>query len=250
MNKPAEYVPISEVAYRASLLASYSQDNLHARLEQCNIFAEYQDGHFKRIDSRVLARCNDEYLFIDDQAWVVAFNLSSPRLLAQEINRGDLNIYPGGFTAVDAEYDERLGEVISTSVEPIMSRITEELDNGVESTMLSSISVGIIRALSAYRSMTLHITETDVENLLDAIASSDQGESPPIIRFTDSGALVAAWKDYNAQFTEPDKPNYKERIAWGKARGLTKSRVEGLQRDHSPEYWKKRGRMANPPPNR
>lgn len=29
-----------------------------------------------------------------------------------EAIRGDLNIYPGGFTAIDAEYDERLGEVL------------------------------------------------------------------------------------------------------------------------------------------
>lgn len=31
--------------------------------------------------------------------------------------RGDLNVYPGGFTAIDAEYDERLGEVLRPLVQ-------------------------------------------------------------------------------------------------------------------------------------
>jgi Bacteriophage head to tail connecting protein len=35
-----------------------------------------------------------------------------PMIGVAEAIRGDLNIYPGGFTAVDAEYDERLGEVL------------------------------------------------------------------------------------------------------------------------------------------
>lgn len=35
-----------------------------------------------------------------------------PMIGVSEAIRGDLNIYPGGFTAVDAEYDERLGEVL------------------------------------------------------------------------------------------------------------------------------------------
>lgn len=38
---------------------------------------------------------------------------SNPPLIGvSEAIRGDLNIFPGGFTAVDAEYDERLGEVL------------------------------------------------------------------------------------------------------------------------------------------
>ena len=35
-----------------------------------------------------------------------------PMIGVSEAIRGDLNVYPGGFTAVDAEYDERLGEVL------------------------------------------------------------------------------------------------------------------------------------------
>ncbi len=35
-----------------------------------------------------------------------------PMVGVSEAIRGDLNIYPGGFTAVDSEYDERLGEVL------------------------------------------------------------------------------------------------------------------------------------------
>jgi len=35
-----------------------------------------------------------------------------PMIGVAEAIRGDLNVYPGGFTAVDAEYDERLGEVL------------------------------------------------------------------------------------------------------------------------------------------
>ena len=35
-----------------------------------------------------------------------------PMIGVQSAIRGDLNLYPGGFTAVDAEYDERLGEVL------------------------------------------------------------------------------------------------------------------------------------------
>jgi hypothetical protein len=35
-----------------------------------------------------------------------------PLIGVAEAVRGDLNIYPGGFTAVDAAYDERLGEVL------------------------------------------------------------------------------------------------------------------------------------------
>lgn len=35
-----------------------------------------------------------------------------PMIGVAEAIRGDLNAYPGGFTAVDAEYDERLGEVL------------------------------------------------------------------------------------------------------------------------------------------
>lgn len=35
-----------------------------------------------------------------------------PLIGVAEAIRGDMNIYPGGFTAVDAEYDERLGEVL------------------------------------------------------------------------------------------------------------------------------------------
>ncbi len=35
-----------------------------------------------------------------------------PMVGVSEAIRGDLNIFPGGFTAVDAEYDERLGEVL------------------------------------------------------------------------------------------------------------------------------------------
>ena len=35
-----------------------------------------------------------------------------PLIGVSEAVRGDLNIFPGGFTAVDAEYDERLGEVL------------------------------------------------------------------------------------------------------------------------------------------
>lgn len=35
-----------------------------------------------------------------------------PMVGVAEAIRGDLNIFPGGFTAVDAEYDERLGEVL------------------------------------------------------------------------------------------------------------------------------------------
>lgn len=35
-----------------------------------------------------------------------------PMVGVSEAIRGDLNVYPGGFTAVDAEYDERLGEVL------------------------------------------------------------------------------------------------------------------------------------------
>lgn len=35
-----------------------------------------------------------------------------PMIGVTEAIRGDLNVYPGGFTAIDAEYDERLGEVL------------------------------------------------------------------------------------------------------------------------------------------
>ncbi len=35
-----------------------------------------------------------------------------PMLGVSEAIRGDLNVYAGGFTAIDAEYDERLGEVL------------------------------------------------------------------------------------------------------------------------------------------
>lgn len=35
-----------------------------------------------------------------------------PLVGVAEAIRGDMNIYPGGFTAIDAEYDERLGEVL------------------------------------------------------------------------------------------------------------------------------------------
>lgn len=40
-----------------------------------------------------------------------------PMIGVSEAIRGDLNIYPGGFTAVDAEYDERLGEVLRPLVQ-------------------------------------------------------------------------------------------------------------------------------------
>lgn len=40
-----------------------------------------------------------------------------PMVGVSEAIRGDLNIYPGGFTAVDAEYDERLGEVLRPLVQ-------------------------------------------------------------------------------------------------------------------------------------
>lgn len=35
-----------------------------------------------------------------------------PMVGVSEAIRGDINVFPGGFTAVDAEYDERLGEVL------------------------------------------------------------------------------------------------------------------------------------------
>lgn len=38
--------------------------------------------------------------------------VNPPMIGVSEAIRGDLNIYPGGFTAVDSEYDERLGEVL------------------------------------------------------------------------------------------------------------------------------------------
>lgn len=40
-----------------------------------------------------------------------------PMVGVSEAIRGDLNIFPGGFTAVDAEYDERLGEVLRPLVQ-------------------------------------------------------------------------------------------------------------------------------------
>lgn len=40
-----------------------------------------------------------------------------PMIGVSEALRGDLNVYPGGFTAVDAEYDERLGEVLRPLVQ-------------------------------------------------------------------------------------------------------------------------------------
>jgi len=40
-----------------------------------------------------------------------------PMIGVSEAIRGDLNVYPGGFTAVDAEYDERLGEVLRPLVQ-------------------------------------------------------------------------------------------------------------------------------------
>lgn len=40
-----------------------------------------------------------------------------PMVGVSEAIRGDLNIYPGGFTSVDAEYDERLGEVLRPLVQ-------------------------------------------------------------------------------------------------------------------------------------
>lgn len=40
-----------------------------------------------------------------------------PMIGVSEAIRGDLNIYPGGFTAIDAEYDERLGEVLRPLVQ-------------------------------------------------------------------------------------------------------------------------------------
>lgn len=40
-----------------------------------------------------------------------------PMIGVSEAIRGDLNIYPGGFTAVDADYDERLGEVLRPLVQ-------------------------------------------------------------------------------------------------------------------------------------
>lgn len=38
--------------------------------------------------------------------------VSPPQIGVTEAIRGDMNLYAGGFTAVDAEYDERLGEVL------------------------------------------------------------------------------------------------------------------------------------------
>lgn len=38
--------------------------------------------------------------------------VAPPMIGVTEAIRGDMNVYPGGFTAVDAEYDERLGEVL------------------------------------------------------------------------------------------------------------------------------------------
>lgn len=43
--------------------------------------------------------------------------VNPPLVGVREAIRGDLNIYPGGFTAVDAEYDERLGEVLRPLVQ-------------------------------------------------------------------------------------------------------------------------------------
>lgn len=40
-----------------------------------------------------------------------------PLIGVSEAIRGDLNLYPGGFTAVDASYDERLGEVLRPLVQ-------------------------------------------------------------------------------------------------------------------------------------
>ena len=40
-----------------------------------------------------------------------------PMIGVSEAIRGDLNIYAGGFTAIDAEYDERLGEVLRPMVQ-------------------------------------------------------------------------------------------------------------------------------------
>lgn len=37
-----------------------------------------------------------------------------PTVGVSEAIRGDLNLFPGGFTSIDAEYDERLGEVLRT----------------------------------------------------------------------------------------------------------------------------------------
>lgn len=39
-------------------------------------------------------------------------SVNPPMVGVSEALRGDLNLYPGGFTAVDKEYDERLGEVL------------------------------------------------------------------------------------------------------------------------------------------
>lgn len=40
-----------------------------------------------------------------------------PLIGVSEAIRGDMNVYPGGFTAIDAEYDERLGEVLRPLVQ-------------------------------------------------------------------------------------------------------------------------------------
>ena len=167
------------------------------------IYAFSGKGDVVSIPRRTLARLRREYAFVNTESWSISLH--------------------------------RLRQAANTSEDHWIQLAMYLLDEQ----FIDYPGLQVAETLANFEGWYLCVSDADAEDvklLLRQKCSEAETVKPMSL-----AEARRQWKGWVESFTFPDKPTKLERYAWGRQRGITQKRIEELQAEFSPEYWKRAG---------
>ncbi len=236
MHSPAGYTPLSELNVNAKWDEHLSHDEVAARiLDVGGIFATNAAGIAFRLSEHILATHLGRFAFVDPNSWVVS--LPRPGDFRNEI-RGDLQLYAGGFTSVDAEYDERLGNILSNLP------ISEMKSSGADNRLPDNVPDGLVIEVAKLDGSPICMTDGDFAKVETKLLADLKtlAKNPSPIRHATPEDEERAYKEFITPYvddgTRATMPFHEE---WQKQNSISRKRLRELRKLFAPTDWQRPG---------
>jgi len=185
----------------------------NALVSNGTLFAFSAEGTLVKVPKQVLARLEREYAFIDTRSW----SISLRKLRDASNNFDSSNLQVAMYILGDSFVDYP----------------------GLE----------VAEGLAGYEGWILVVLDEDAKQIVSTVhltTGDTEADNATPTKPMSTAQSVREWKHWVDTFSYPDKPNKYARREWGRERGIARERVEDLQREHSPDYWKQPGANRGP----